>query len=76
MDVWSFVEGKCSEVLCSLLGIQSVAEVVSIDRLSCLGFWNVNVDIIPNTAVFDPTNFIGTTTTIATARMKILDEDF
>ena len=33
--------------------------------------------IIPNTAVFGPTNFIGTTTTIAsTARMKILDEDF
>ena len=30
---------------------------------------------IPNTAVFGPTNFIGTTTTI-TARMKILDEDF
>ena len=29
--------------------------------------------IIPNTAVFGPTNFIGTTTT---ARMKISDEDF
>ena len=38
---------------------------------------NVHVmKIIPNTAVFGPTNFIGTTTTIATARMKILDEDF
>ena len=30
-------------------------------------------DIIPNTAVFGPTNFIGT---IASARMKISDEDF
>ena len=34
------------------------------------------IKFIPNTAVFGPTNFIGTTTTIATARMKILDEDF
>ena len=36
--------------------------------------------IIPNTAVFGPTNFIGTTTTTttiaSTARMKISDEDF
>ena len=36
--------------------------------------------IIPNTAVFGPTNFIETTTTTTTARMKIwmkiLDEDF
>ena len=34
--------------------------------------------LVPNTAVFGPTNFIGTTTTIAsTARMKICeDEDF
>ena len=36
----------------------------------------IDCTIIPNTAVFGPTNFIGTTTTIATARMKILDEDF
>ena len=32
---------------------------------------------IPNTAVFGPTNFIETTTTTTTARMKISDdEDF
>ena len=30
---------------------------------------------IPNTAVFGPTNFIGTTIA-STARMKISDEDF
>ena len=34
--------------------------------------------IIPNTAVFGPTNFIGTTTIASTARMTVyaLDEDF
>ena len=31
--------------------------------------------IIPNTAVFGPTNFIETTTA-STPRMKILNEDF
>ena len=33
------------------------------------------IDIIPNTAVFGPTIFIGTITA-RTTRMKILDEDF
>ena len=41
---------------------------------------SIDILIIPNTAVFGPTNFIGTTTTTttiaSTARMKISDEDF
>ena len=38
---------------------------------------NNNFRIIPNTAVFGPTNFIGTTiASTITALMKISDEDF
>ena len=35
----------------------------------------MNIILIPNTAVFGPTNFIRTATTASTARMKIVDED-
>ena len=61
-----------------------ICEKQIINRLKSIVFINDRYPFIPNTAVFGPTNFIGTTTTTtiasiaSTARMKIsrMDEDF
>ena len=60
------------------MGVELIIIVLPCRRNHKSGFMDIEWQVIPNTAVFGPTNFIGTTTTIAsTARMKIsTDEDF
>ena len=71
-----YLEGKISDSAdLSADIVKRIGLATGVGR-SLAAIWKSKV--IPNTAVFGPTNFIGTTTTIAsTARMKIsLDEDF